>query len=29
MIMKIMLKRVVNAFYLIGQSSIHYSLVKN
>ena len=28
MFMKTMLKRIVNAFYLIGQNSINYALVR-
>ena len=29
MFMKIMMKRIVNAFHIIGQTSIHHDLVRN
>ena len=29
MFMKIMMKRIVNAFHIIGQSEIHFDLVRN
>ena len=29
MFMKIMMKRVINAFHIIGQNEFHYDLVRN
>ena len=29
MFMKIIIKRIVNAFYIIGQNEFHYDLVRN